>query len=303
MKILHIASFIGNIGDNASHMGFRNILDQIFGKNYKVEEVEIRRFYKNYSKEDKQYFDKNFVRKANNYDLLFIGGGGFLDYWVKGSQTGTTIDISEEVLNEIKTPIVIGSVGSMPHKPIPIGNKEKYHNFLKYVSSRDSIHILLRNDGSKKHLLKEFGSELIEPISEILDNAFFYEPKNIPSTLTDQKYILINTTLDQLQMQGKTRLLDIEDYNIEMLKVIQYILCETNYDIVFAPHIYKDIEAIMQLIESLNDFDIRSRIKIAPYTQGNIGADFIFNLYRNARINIGMRFHSNICSVHFGVPT
>ncbi len=42
MKILHIASFQGNIGDNASHIGFYNILDSIV-KNYKVEKLGLLR--------------------------------------------------------------------------------------------------------------------------------------------------------------------------------------------------------------------------------------------------------------------
>ena len=57
MKILHIASFRGNIGDNASHLGFYSILDQVI-KNYSVERIEMRKFYKNYNGDDK----KNLIR-------------------------------------------------------------------------------------------------------------------------------------------------------------------------------------------------------------------------------------------------
>lgn len=303
MKILHLASFIGNIGDNASHLGFHNILRKIVGNNYEIEELEIRRFYKNYNLPDKKLFDINFVNYANNFDLLFIGGGGFLDYWVESSYTGTTIDISEKVFDLIQIPVIFGSVGSLPHKPIPNGNKEKYERFLNYVDTRDNIQILLRNDGSKKHLTEVFGKELINHIPEILDNAFFFQPVHNSILLTDKEFVLINTTSDQLKMISSSNTLNEEDYHVELIKVINYFLKETNYDIIFALHIYKDIQEILVLLSDIDDFYIRSRIKIAPYIQGYTGANYIFNLYFQSSLNLGMRFHSNVCSINFGVPT
>ena len=74
MRILHIASFNGNIGDNASHIGLRNILKTL-GVIATIDQIEIRRFYKNYSLFDKQSFDEDFVKMANQYDLVVFGGG------------------------------------------------------------------------------------------------------------------------------------------------------------------------------------------------------------------------------------
>lgn len=76
-KILHVASFVGNIGDNASHMGLHNILKSIVKIPFTIDEMEIRRFYKNYNLPDKMMFDSQFVHLANCYDLLIIGGGWF----------------------------------------------------------------------------------------------------------------------------------------------------------------------------------------------------------------------------------
>ena len=48
MKILHIASFNGNIGDNAHHNGFRKNFSEIIGvRNLIWDELEIRKFYWN----------------------------------------------------------------------------------------------------------------------------------------------------------------------------------------------------------------------------------------------------------------
>lgn len=100
-KILHLASHYGNIGDNASHLGLYNIFNEINFIKYEIEKLEIRRFYKNYSLPDKLFFDSDFIRYANKFDLLIIGGGGFLDFWVENSQTGTTIDISIQDFSKI----------------------------------------------------------------------------------------------------------------------------------------------------------------------------------------------------------
>lgn len=75
LKILHVASFIGNIGDNASHAGLYNILDK-FSEPYLVDCVEIREFYLNYKAGPIKIFDESFVSCANKYDLVVIGGGG-----------------------------------------------------------------------------------------------------------------------------------------------------------------------------------------------------------------------------------
>ena len=46
IKILHFASFTGNVGDNLNHLGFYKSLDNEFGNNnYFIEEEEIREFY------------------------------------------------------------------------------------------------------------------------------------------------------------------------------------------------------------------------------------------------------------------
>ena len=75
IKIFHVASFTGNIGDNASHLGLYNVLKTVLGDRLDIEQVEIRRFYKKYSLADKMNFDLEFTQKANAKDLLIFGGG------------------------------------------------------------------------------------------------------------------------------------------------------------------------------------------------------------------------------------
>ena len=297
MKILHIASFQGNIGDNASHIGFYNILDSIV-KNYKVEKLEIRKFYKNYNKSDKQSFNKSFIEHLNSFDLCIIGGGGFLDYWVPDSKTGTTIDIDPKLLSNIRITTLFTSIGCNPHKEIPEGNIEKFRNFLDEVNKNENIKIALRNDGSVESIKRDIGEKYLESIEEILDNGFFYQDDTVYPKIIDRKYVAINITNDQIHMQSKLRgTIYKKAYLEELKKIVEYCINTMRYDIVFVSHIYSDIKAISELLEIVDDSLIRNHVTVAPCIQGDEGAKYIFSIYKNSEWVIGTRFHANVCSV------
>ena len=166
MRILHIASFNGNIGDNASHIGFRNIL-KMLGIIATIDQIEIRRFYKNYSLLDKQNFDWDFVKKANQYDLVVFGGGGFLDYWVPNSETGTTIDISLSLFQQLRVPVLFTSIGCIPHRNVPEGNVEKFSRFINAILEKKNAILAVRNDGSKMVLKSVLGDIVADKIPQI----------------------------------------------------------------------------------------------------------------------------------------
>ncbi|WP_370793637.1 polysaccharide pyruvyl transferase family protein [Bacteroides stercorirosoris] len=305
IKILHVASFTGNIGDNASHLGLYNVLKTVLGDRLDIEQVEIRRFYKKYSLADKMNFDLEFTQKANAKDLLILGGGGFLDYWVPNSETGTTFDMSDEILDKLIVPTLFVSVGCMPHQPVPEGNIDKFHHFLQKVGSKKNMRIAVRNDGSILEIKRLFGSEFEGIITEILDNGFFYEPSlKFNCRLLEKPYIAINTTLDQLTM--KNRMIGNINYSQlreELLSLLQRIIDETDYSLAFVPHIFKDLQAFRELLEGMNDFYIRSRVAIAPYLQGNYGCNYLMSVYNQADSVLSMRFHANVCPLSMGKRT
>lgn len=302
MKVLHIASFYGNIGDNASHIGFRNILKAL-GISATIDQMEIRRFYKNYSLPDKQGFDESFVVIANQYDLVVFGGGGFLDFWVPNSETGTTIDISLELFDKLNVPVLFTSIGCIPHKEVPEGNVEKFTRFINAILEKKNAEIAVRNDGSKTILESVLGEKIAAKIPQILDNGFFYQPQRKYSRIVDGKYIAINVTKDQLLMKNQTiGEVNTEHFNQELRKYIDLIISHSDLKIVFIPHIFSDIEAIQYAIKGINDFIIRTRVAIAPYIQGDYGSDYLMSVYEGAEYVVGMRFHANVCSLTQGKP-
>src|SRR5690606_6675629 len=125
-----------------------------------------------------------------------IGGGGFLDYWLPGSRTGTTIDIDPELIKSIKVPTLITSVGCVPHKPVPPENLQRFRNFLDSLLANPKVKLSIRNDGSVDSFRFEVGDSYLSAIPEIIDNGFFYSvPGEVPR-LFPKNYIAINISFD-----------------------------------------------------------------------------------------------------------
>ncbi len=304
MKILHVATFIGNIGDNASHQGFHRVLDAVLPGAHSVTPLEIRKTYGVYTLADKWRFDHDFARLANAHDLVLIGGGHFLDFWVKSSVTGTTLDIAPEVLDAIHVPIAIVSMGCMHRTEVPEENVVKLRRFLDTLLARPLTFVAVRNDGSKAVLRDVVGAKYHEAIPEVLDSGFFYENDGTAYRPSERDYVVLNSTVDQLLMKSRrVGTTDIDHYRNEVAGLLRFLLEETELQLVFAPHIYSDYTAIQFLLEKVNDFHVRTRVIVTPYAQGDFGCQQVFSAYRNARLVIGMRFHANVCSVSMGKAT
>ena len=303
-NILHLASFSGNIGDNASHIGLNNILDHFF-QEYYITRCEIRKSYKNYSGSDKLEFNENFIRYINEFDLIIIGGGGFLDYWVPNSASGTTLDIEPRLISKIKTPTIIASVGSNPHHKIPSGNILKYSKFLDKCLENPYIKILLRNDGSIESIQRDIISyQYTDHMPEILDHGFFLEDKDLSNSLRlDSPYIAINVAPDQLAMESNSvGIVDQNNYLLE-LKIIVENLVSQGLRVILIPHIHSDLNLISTLLGHLNTYLARKMVAVAPCLQGDIGARQIFAIYSQASLSVATRLHANICSLTLGTPT
>ncbi|WGK60365.1 polysaccharide pyruvyl transferase family protein [Halopseudomonas sp. SMJS2] len=304
MKVLHIASFSGNIGDNLSHIGFENILAR-FGSEYVIDKLEIRKFYNNYDGVDKRCFDRSFIKKMNDYDIVFVGGGGFFDYWVEGSASGTTINMDAEMVAEINVPTIFSSIGCHPHRTVPPGNEEKFRRFFQALTKNCNILIGLRNDGSIKVLESIFPDEMAtwENVYEILDNGFFYETgereADYTSRLIDTPYVAINITDDQLSMISSRReKIETERYLTSLVKYVNNI--SDQYHVVFVPHIYSDLKAIYSVLEKLDQSVVRNKVTVSPCIQGDIGTRLNFSVYANSELVIASRFHANVGPLALG---
>ncbi|MBC8590316.1 polysaccharide pyruvyl transferase family protein [Wansuia hejianensis] len=300
MKILHLASFTGNIGDEANHSGFRRKLRENLDMNFTYTDLEIRKFYKSWGL---MKFDNSFVHLCNSHDFVIIGGGNFLELCWDYSQTGTTIDISIEMLEKIKRPIIFNTIGVDDGKGISQDNIDKFKVFLDYILDSDKILFSVRNDGSKDILKKYFNDSKLDSVHVVPDGGFFLTTKDFYQVEYDKNKVNIGINIagDMISIRFG------DNYNGFCKNFGNYIntilSINDNINIVFLPHMYLDIRIIGETMEYIEDEYRRNRISIAPLLNGNLnGGQYIFNLYRNMDLILGMRFHSNVCSIGQNIP-
>src|SRR5699024_1444214 len=157
INALHIASFNGNIGDNANHNGLRRNLEEILDNNISFDEIEMREFYQSWNLRD---FNSNeFIDLCNSYDLIIIGGGNFFELKWDYSYTGTTVNLSDVTLSRIKTPILFFGLGCDIGKGSNRSTIKKFDNFLEMVTDSEQFMVTVRNDGSYETIEKLYGSK------------------------------------------------------------------------------------------------------------------------------------------------
>ena len=298
-----MSSFVGNIGDNASHIGFQSILSRFFPRGFDITTLELRKSYRNYVLPDRWQFDASFAELANRHDLVVLGGGVLLNFWIPHSATGTTIDITERVWDTIRTPVLVTSVGCVPNVDVPEGNLEKFRRFLDMVHASRRAIIALRNDGSQQVLAEYAGADYADRLPVLLDSGFFFDTSDPAYTALPAKYIAVNVSFDQTRARWGPIQVDIDRYRTELQRVLSHLVVETDCDLVFVPHIYTDHKAIAELLPAFDEFHIRSRVQFAPCAQGDAGCRSVFAVYKKSALVLGTRFHANVCSLAMDVPT
>lgn len=186
-------------------------------------------------------------------------------------------------------------------------SKGLFWSFIKYLDSRsDKFLVSVRNDDSKMLLDQFFDGSSLKNIIQIPDGGFFtsageYRHPEIPD---DKTVIAINTVRDRME----DRWGDKESYNQYCnefsLFIDKAISRNPNLHFVFVPHIPSDLQAISDVLNAVQDYNCRRNITIAPYLNGiATPGEYLVDLYRKSAVAVGMRYHSNICSIAMHTPT
>jgi polysaccharide pyruvyl transferase WcaK-like protein len=298
IKVLHVASFTGNIGDNANHKGASRLRDWFLDYEFEITKKEIREFYW----KEWLFNSDEFIEEANKYELVMIGGGNYFELWVNNSATGTSIDISIETLKKIKTPILFYSLGCDIGQGFSSENLNKFKRFLDYTSSNNRYYISVRNDGALSNIISFFGQEYEKKISEIPDGGFFtlVEDHEHFEIETDKINIIINVAGDMqnIRFSKDNDNISYHDFITDFARILSDLEFTSNKkcNYIFVPHIFRDLNTIYDLMNQMEDKFRRTCVKVAPYLIGKKGHDYIFSLYKQADLILGMRFHSNVCA-------
>jgi len=308
MDILHVANFSGNVGDNANHNGLRSKLSEVITEDTHYDELDMRRFYKNYDGKNKLYFNTDFVKLANKYDLVIIGGGNFFEVWLEDSSTGCTIDMSPEIVASLSTKVLFFGLGFDRNKGYSKKTLTHFLEFIKSLQNKNKFLVTIRNDGSLEQFVDSYGIECTKLIHKVPDGGFFVSPKkNMPLLLPeDRDNIILSLAMDMPSVRyGKENEESGQKYLVDSF--VTYIKSMINSKpkilFTFMPHIFTDLDIINQVIGLLPDHIIRNHISVGPYLVSAGAENVIFSNYQAADVVIAMRFHANVCPISMGVPT
>jgi hypothetical protein len=300
VRILHVGSFKGNIGDNINHGGFYRKLGSCIS-GFEIKQFEIREtFWGNTS------FDESFVELCNGVDLVVIGGGNFFELWVEKSQTGCSIDLPVDRLNRIEVPVIFNALGVDPGQGYTAETVERFRSFIEGCIEKKDLMLTVRNDGALENIKDHVGHEYVGSFRKIADGGFYFERTNdyvYPELSTTKKNLLIQIAGDMpsVRYDEEKGYLNEQGFLDEIVLFVE--AASKDYHIIFCPHIYHDITLINRVLASLNDRVRRNFVSVAPCVQGNVAAEYIHGLYGSTDINITMRFHACVMSLSQGRKT
>lgn len=295
LRIFHLASFLGNIGDNANHAGLYSKLRVFLPQGFEVVQREIRDYWRRARK-----WDIALVEEINTYDLCIIGGGNLFELWVEDSPSGTSIGFSPCQVNKITKPTIFHSLGcdaALGSTPATIA---KFREFIRCLKTHpERFLISLRNDGSTKTFAAMVGSELSDGVLTCPDCGFFFSSTYAASHA--DKLIGINIAGDMLER----RFGNIEKYSAfisSFAQLLQQVTYHTGAKLLFFCHIYKDLKIVNDLFQTFSEPMVRERVEVAPYRQGFEGAEAVFGEYHRCLLVLANRFHANVYSLANGIP-
>lgn len=295
MKILHIASFQGNIGDIQNHKCFYAALRGALGADFVVEKIEIREFYFNVRL---RRFDIAFAEYINNFDLLVLGGGGFFDVRWEQSSTGTSLDISEEFMQMVKVPVLVNAMGYHEYADT-LKPYKSFERFIKRALDKKWF-VSLRNDGSLERMKRRFPDLDTSDITVVPDNAFATEYKRAENHF--EKDAIGMCLTDDLLTEEYNKGITKDIFFAEIVRLVNVFL-NKNYILVFFQHTPQDIQLISELLAQVPDLKKRTQIIVAAYdTHGEYSVEQYLNYYRMCDAFVAMRFHANIFSLTQHIP-
>lgn len=298
LRVLHLASFAGNIGDLANHAGSRRMLAERLNFSFEFTDLEIREFYWK-----TRSFDDAFVDYANSFDLMIVGGGNYFELWVEHSATGTSIDISPKRLARLKVPTLFFALGVDTGLGYRAQSAYRFNAFIATILDRRNLFVCVRNDGSSRALNEVLGSATAARIPTMPDGGFFADPAGCSMEAPNSGRIGINIAGDMLKRRFD-RDLDAEGFLRELAGACQALMdAKPKLRIDLMPHMWRDTTFIAQLLPMFPDPYLRRRIAVGRLEPGEAGLANFLQSYRSFDLVLGMRFHANVCPIGMGVPT
>lgn len=296
VRVLHLASFAGNIGDQLNHHGFRPWFQSLLKQEINWTNFEIREIYR------KNRSFKEFADLIPNFDLVVIGGGNYFELWPENTTSGTSIDLSPEFLLENKVPILFNALGVDDGQGVSDKATKSFPGLIEAISSDSRYLLSVRNDGSASTLQRVIDSDA--KITQTPDHGFFgLTPELHKYRKTSMLRVAINLAVDMADRRftGYGNIADyIEEFSKELVKLHKAI---ENLEFVFIPHVYGDLEAASLIMNSLPDEIRRNSFRVSKYDATESSGLSSFEDYDSCDLAIVNRFHANVYNLARGIPT
>lgn len=258
MKISHLYySNNGNWGDITLGEVTRKLFDYFLGENV----YDIVPVSNNF---------EEILRKANNSDLLLIGGGGMILYFGHLVNSG--------ILDKINVPIVVYGVG---FNAFYIQKHIQYNRKLLQQLKDKAIFFSVRCDGSSKKIKDDIEINLKESAPPATWASKFFKYNSFK-----EQYILLSIANDKPDV----RLINHTDFKNSLANLCNKIYDNSNYKIICINHRIQDNIDLPHIYKNINAYE---------YTK-----DAIDNLfwYSNAKAVLAMRGHAQIFSFSYDIP-
>ncbi len=294
LKIGHVGSFQGNVGDQLNHAGFRPWFEGLLPINIEWKNFEVREMYRG-----NKHLYNWLLEEKQDLDLIVFGGGNFWELWPTNSRTGTSLDITIEELVSLGKPCFFNSIGVDSGQGIS-PNASNFGMYMKALLREENFFVTVRNDGAQKTLKNhlDFNSDILE----LPDHGFFSLTDNkvsgIENSYSAEKVLALNFAADM----PKSRFVNLsyDEQLAGIIRILKIAIPNHFNSLVVVPHTHSDFKPICDLIERLPDKLVRENLKIASLSTSYNSHGDTLKSYFNADLIISNRFHSNIISIVLG---
>jgi polysaccharide pyruvyl transferase WcaK-like protein len=295
LKVLHLASFAGNNGDGAMHDGACRTRAEDLPFRMDCVADEIR----DYAQWGRRRFDESFVDRANQCDVLLVGGVSLFQLWRAEGATGTYFDLPQELLARIRRPMAFYGLGCDATRGIREDTAEKIRRWLDAALETGRATFSLRNDGTQALLADALGADYAGRMEVIPDGALFAEPGGAGAAGGDCVVVNVAGDMPDVRFAGRSA-----EFAQALAAEIEGLLaahpeCRCH----LAPNVHSDLGLIAQCLAAMDDRLRRTRVSVGAYDAGPEGWRTAYGAHRGARAAVAMRFHANVVSVGLGVPT
>lgn len=303
-KVWHIGAWNRNVGDWALAYQMHRLLN---------EQARTRNLHLTFYLVDSQrtFFHPAMVDQINEEaDIVLVGGGGLIFFRPEDqSVSGWSFNIAPSDLDRIRCPIVVYGIGYNKFLSDQNEFPEITGQHLRLLQSRAKL-FSVRNRGTRQILIEQFGlnAQNIEVIPDA-GVCLYDRPIEIPARRRNKPVIAINWAGDRPRFRYPEPHEDNAGYFLQTVKVA-LLKCveELGAQIMFLPHLlHVDSDIYSEFSAGFPGGSIFGTHLELPFLYPPPGemlyphVPFFTNIYRQADLVIGMRFHA--CVLAFGAET